>query len=180
MIDFSEIYSNNCNKISDIFKHLPTLYNYSKDCRHITEFGVRDGLSTSAFLYANPLRLVSYDLGLSPVVCKWFDYAKSINKNYDYIESDVLNITIENTDFLFIDTLHTYNQLSQELTLHGNKVSKFIAFHDTLTYGNKGEIFGERGLKPAINEFLKQNPNWQIDYEVAFNHGLTIIKNHQS
>ena len=59
---FKLVYDSCCAAKTDINEHLPTLYEYAKRCQFITEMGVRDGQSTSAFLYANPLRLISYDL----------------------------------------------------------------------------------------------------------------------
>ena len=50
MIDFKELYENSCRERSDINEHLPTLYEYACKCKHITEMGVRTGVSTTAFL----------------------------------------------------------------------------------------------------------------------------------
>jgi hypothetical protein len=46
---------------------------------------------------------------------KLFDMAKQKGKNVKYIQYDVLKIEIEDTDMIFIDTLHTYDQLKKEL-----------------------------------------------------------------
>ena len=61
MID--EIYAKFCNTKSDINEHLPTLSAYAKD-RVVTEFGVRKGLSTIAFLAGRPKKLISYDINI--------------------------------------------------------------------------------------------------------------------
>jgi hypothetical protein len=151
--------------------------------------GVRAGVSTTAFLYANPEKLISYDLYFNETVQSYFDRAKELNKNYHYIIADVLNVEIEPTDLLFIDTLHSYNQIKQELKLHANKVSKYIVFHDIVTWGLNGEswhglknedFWGERnssvGILPAIEEFLKENPQWQKVHWAQNNNGLGIIE----
>ena len=43
------------------------------------------------------------------------------------------------------------------------KVKKYIAFHDTQTYGTRSEEFmgrvGSNGLLPAIIHYLIENPN---------------------
>jgi hypothetical protein len=36
-------YNNFCNYSSDINEHLPTLYNYARECESILELGVRGG-----------------------------------------------------------------------------------------------------------------------------------------
>ncbi len=92
---------------------------------------------------------------------------------------------------LFIDTLHTYNQLIQELDLHSNKVLKYIILHDTLTFGRKDEdvyshasdliknkLTEKMGLMTAIEDFLitTNGNNWEIHDHYDNNNGLTILK----
>ena len=43
-----------------------------------------------------------------------------------FTEADVLKIEIEETDLLFIDTYHAYQQIKGEFELHGNKAKKYI------------------------------------------------------
>lgn len=181
-MDLQKEYETACNTFSDINQHLPILYEAAEECEHITEMGVRSGASTRAFLYANPKKYIAYDLYIDPDVDKLFEYCKSIGKDYSYIEADVLDIEIEETDLLFIDTYHCYEQLSQELKLHSNKVKKYIAFHDTFTYGRVGENLdqqkfrGTKGILYAIEEFLEENKEWKIVHDVDYNNGLMIIE----
>lgn len=175
-------YETACNTNSDINQHLPILYEAAKECEHITEMGVRSGASTRAFLYAEPKKYIAYDLNIDDEVNKLFEYCISIGKNYQYIQENVLNIEIEETDMLFIDTYHCYEQLSQELKLHSDKVKKYIAFHDTYTYARVGEnldymkFSGTKGILYAIEEFLEDNKNWKIVHDVDYNNGLIIIE----
>jgi len=170
-----EEYQIACSTSSDINQHLPTLYEISKECNHITEMGVRSGASTRAFLYADPEKYIAYDLNLDIKVNKLFDYCKSIGKDYYYLKENVLEIEIEQTDFLFIDTYHCYEQLKQELNLHTEKVNKYIGFHDTYSFGKVGED-GGKGLRFAIEEFLDKNINWKVVHDVDYNNGLMIIE----
>jgi hypothetical protein len=171
-----------CSTESDINQHLPILYEAAQECEHITEMGVRDGVSTRALLYADPKKYVAYDLNINPKVNELFEYCKSIGKSYEYIQSDVLKIEIDETDLLFIDTYHCYEQLTQELKLHSSKVKKYIIFHDTYTYGRRGEnldyqnFSGTKGILYAIEEFLEENKNWKIVHDVDYNNGLMIIE----
>lgn len=181
-MDLQKEYEWACVTDSDINQHLPILYEAAGDCDHVTEMGVRTGLSSRAFLFAEPKRYIAYDLHIDPSVNKLFEYCKSLGKNYEYIAADVLEIEIEETDFLFIDTYHCYEQLSKELKLHSNKVKKYIAFHDTFTYGEVGEnltsqaFSGTKGIMYAIKEFLEKNTNWKIVHDVDYNNGLIIIE----
>lgn len=175
-------YQIECDTESDINQHLPILYEAAQECNHITEMGVRNGSSTRAFLYANPKKYIAYDLHIDPKVNDLFKYCKSIGKDYQYNQTDVLKVEIEETDLLFIDTYHCYEQLTQELKLHSNKVKKYIIFHDTYTYARKGESLqnqsfsGTKGILYAIEEFLDENKNWKIVHDVDYNNGLIIIE----
>jgi hypothetical protein len=159
----------------DINEHLPTLYEYGKRCKHITEFGVRDGVSTMAWLCAHPDRLVCYDLVLSSTVSLAFEEAKDRGEKYDYIQANVLDTWIEDTDLLFIDTFHCERQLVKELKLHADRVRKYIIFHDVETYGWIGEDGGVGILRPIV-EFLALRKDWKIDYYSRKNNGLMVIE----
>jgi len=117
-----EKYSNRLEKIydtclkheCDINKLFPTLRKHAIRCNHITEFGVRGVFSTYAFLSAKPDVMRSYDIYTCPNINEAIDVASENNIDFKFTEKNVLETRIENTDLLFIDTLHTYNQLSQE------------------------------------------------------------------
>ncbi len=173
------------NTPSDINEHIPTLISYGDKVNHITEFGVRGICSTWAFLASKPNTLISYDLE-DP--SKWggnikdvYDTAAHYEINFKFIKDNVLNVDIENTDLLFIDTWHVYDQVIQELNLHSHKVNKYLIFHDTTTFAVNGESPGYKGLKYGIDEFLSNNINWKFHEEFPYNNGLTILKrvNHE-
>ena len=117
--------------------------------------------------------------------------AREKGLNFTFIQSDVLKVEIEECDMLFIDTYHCYNQLKSELDLHANKVKKYIAMHDTVSYATRDEGMahwvtnemknnyrdeGKYGLILAINEFLEENKNWEIENVYTHNNGLMILK----
>ncbi len=165
--EIEQRYNYLCNEPSDINLHLPKLREYADQCLHVTEFGVRSAVSLFAFLSSNANKIVAYDIveGYRP---------PEIEK-LTFICADVLKTEIEPTDLLFIDTAHNYNQLRQELALHANKAQKFLAFHDTYTFGENGDD-GGKGLTWAINEFLLSHPQWRVDYHTNKCNGLTILK----
>jgi cephalosporin hydroxylase len=180
-------YKQLCSTPSDINEHLPVLKRYAEECEHITEMGVRYVVSTWAFLAASPRRLISYDI-LTDLDMNIFSQnleeaktkAAEIGVDFSFVQADVLNIEIEETDLLMIDTYHEYNQIKNELKLHSNKARKYLIFHDTTTFGQFGETFKEPntvGIWPAIEEFLNENPNWKIQEFLTNNNGLTVLKN---
>ena len=162
--------------LSDINQNIHLLNDLAQHCETITEMGVRAGISTRAFLYS-PARLISYDIQLTDAVARLFDLARQAGRDVTYQQADVLKIQIEPTDLLFIDTLHTYSQLRQELRLHGNQARKYIAFHDTYTFGLTGEVGPDRrGLLSAVIEFVMTNPDWRFHTYRTNNNGLTILE----
>ena len=176
---FEQEYIKACNEESDINEHIPVLRSLAKEVSHITEMGVRTGVSTRSFLCENAtLRL--YDIKLDGEVSSLVNTAKSMGKDVEYYEKNVLEVEIEETDFLFIDTWHCYEQLVRELELHAPKVKKYIGFHDTQTYGTKSEVFmgkiGSNGLLPAIIEYLISHPEWRFKIHRTNNNGLSVIE----
>jgi hypothetical protein len=177
-----EIYNQRCSTLSDINEHLPTLKKYAEECDHITEMGVRWVVSTYAFMMGGPKKLISIDI--NPVekhgikVEDLVELAKEKNVDFEFQLGDTTVIEIDETDFLFIDTWHVYQQLKTELTLHGNKARKYIGFHDTTIFETKGEN-GHPGLWPAIEEFLSENPHWSVRERFTNNNGLTILKRNE-
>ena len=162
---------------TDINEHLPMLYYLAQQCDHVTEFGVRTGASTLAFLHGlqgRPATLRSYDIndqyGVQDSLTRW------TRVEWTFSICSTLSITrIEPTDLLFVDTLHNYDQVRQELALHGDAARRWIAFHDTETFGTVGDD-GGRGINQAITEWLEAKPEWRIVYRTHRNNGLTVIE----
>lgn len=176
---------------SDINEHLPTLVRYSRECKHITEMGVRGIVSTWAFLVAKPQKLISIDMQDPKVfggnIDLVYQCAADLNVDFQFKLENTLNINIENTDLLFIDTWHCYKQLKAELDLHHKNVNKYIILHDTTTYAHQDEksyeYLGEEwkaqekgGMWNALKEFISENQNWEIHEKYAKNNGLTVLK----
>lgn len=153
------------NTPSDINQHIEKLFEYANKCKYITEMGVRGVVSTWAFLNSTASKVVAIDILNVDV--------PEVEK-LTFICANDLEIEIEETDFLFIDTAHNYIQLKQELALHGNKAKKYLGFHDTGIFGTYGDD-GGKGLNFAIEEFIKENPQWSIDYKTENNNGLTVL-----
>jgi hypothetical protein len=172
-VALAKLYADACDTPSDINEHLPTLYRLAKECRHVTELGTRTGVSTTALLYAAPAKLVCYDR----VKCPHVERLSALSAQTEFIfhQQDVLWVDMEETDLLFIDTLHDYGQLVQELQLHAAKVQKYIVLHDTTTFAEKGETEGAKGLWPAVEEFLRAG-TFRIKERYENNNGLTVLE----
>ena len=100
--------------------------------------------------------------------------------DWKFTHASTLDIpAIEETDFLFIDTLHTYAQVTQELRLHGDQARKWIGFHDTHTFGNRGED-GGMGIVQAIKDWLAAHNEWRIVYTTKRNNGIMLIERYSA
>jgi len=189
-MNFSDVieqeYQQVLNTPGDINEHLELLYELACECDHVTEFGSRFGDSTKAFLRA-PCKLRAYDLEMHPPLQNLFNLAELDGKDVKYRRGNTLTLLIEPTDMIFIDTWHSKEQLQKELKLHGNTPKKYLAFHDTHTYGVRDEdkewwknpdrkaIKGQ-GLLPAVIEFVIANPHWKFKTHRTNNNGLTVLE----
>src|SRR3989338_5433891 len=198
---FKDYFSHNLYLSSDINQHLLTLYHYSKQVSHITECGVRHGVSSWAFLHGllkskQPNKtLVSVDLD----PCSNFQSLKSFSVSHDisfsFIQTNDLTYDFDSTDLLFIDTWHVYGQLKRELNKFYPKVKKYIILHDTSVDEFSGESIRYNhnisslssqtgipsseislGLWPAIVEFLEQHSDFSLKQRFTNCNGLVILE----
>jgi len=101
----------------------------------------------------------------------------------------------ETYDLTFIDTWHVYGQLKRELAKFAPITNKYIIMHDTTVDEWEGETIRmgmnateqsassgfsleeiNKGLWPAIDEFLVSNKDWVLHERFVNNNGLTILR----
>lgn len=174
-VKIEELFRQAVEQPSDICGHLGRMRSLGEQCRRITEFGVRTGVSTAAWIAARPKTVVCYDIQRCAEVDVLEKAAAAAGVKFSFHKQDVLDVTIESTDLLFIDTLHTYDQLRQELALHADRVRRYIVLHDTESFAESGEVPGTKGLRPAIAEFLADHPEWTVLERWTHNNGLTVL-----
>lgn len=166
-MDIEELYATRCMTPHNIDRHLPLLRFLASKCQHITEFGTDEGFSTTAFLAAKPKVLHSYDLHFNHPSLKEVTKSQPLASHWCHHEGDTLDADIEETDLLFIDTDHTYEQVIGELTLHGDKARKFIALHDIVTFPC---------IVPAIREFLSTRTHWIVREWSLIQSGMAVLE----
>jgi hypothetical protein len=186
---------------SDINEHLDTLQNLSSLCDSVIELGVRGGVSTHALLAGKPNKMKSFDINsIGSLEQAFNEYANDKNISWKFFNENCLTTNnIDNCDLLFIDTFHSFKQISCELLLHGNKARKYLVFHDTVSFGYNDELGyiqleylpeqlkqfclnlpDIKGIMPAIESFMTLFPQWKIDHHYQNNNGLMILKNENS
>lgn len=159
------------NYIYDVTDHMDKLKTYASQCSHVTELGIGNVGSTFAFAMGLPANLVSYDA--SPIEMKEIDRAELTQLalgngiNFTFNEVDPLDVTIANTDLLFIHDAVEASRLSQELSLHGNKASKFIIVP---LFAVDNDAF-----LTVINDFINANPSWTITENIQEWCGLVVL-----
>jgi cephalosporin hydroxylase len=168
---------------SDINEHLPTLKKYTQQCETVLELGVRYIVSSYAFLAGRPKKMVSVDIEHPSKYGGNLDNVIGIcaeeGIDYTFIQANDLEIELEDTfDLLFIDTDHTYRQLTAELNKFSSKINKFIIMHDTSLFAEnriyEGRLYG--GMKDAVLDFVKANSEWRIKEVFENNNGLTVLE----
>ena len=169
-----ELYEARCSEKGDINKHLPKLRSLAAKCDYVTELGTRAAVSTIAFLAAQPKQLTCYDIGFMPHAISVLNLAGDTDVILKC--ESTLECEIADTDLLFIDTLHTYAQLTEELKRHAPKARRFLVFHDTETYGESSEDGTVPGLRAAINDYCDKTEEWAEVYHATEDNGLTVLE----
>lgn len=191
-------YARLCEIPSDINEHLPVLHEYAKKCDTILECGVYEVTSSYAFasaLIGNPNgSLTMIDPHKSEKIPMFLDVCDREGIRATFKHGSDIAVTPFEVDLLFLDTWHVYALLKRELAHWHSYVRKYILLHDTTVdewYGEvvRGNADAERfsretgfpveelqkGLWPAIVEFLRDHPEWRIERRYKNNNGLTIL-----
>ena len=194
-----DLYIKHFNTRSDINEHISILHDLAKECASVTEIGIRDVVSTWGCLQGlsespyGPRSYVGIDIS-SPPQSKLLlaeRLAKKKGISFRFICANDMNIEIEPSDMLFIDSLHTYCHLTYELEKFSPKIHKFIAMHDTSDpwgscddsayrgdYSEYPASFNrnQKGLWAAVEDFLANHSEWRLLERRVNNHGLTILE----
>ncbi len=192
-----------CAKQNDLTPYAPVLHHMASHVSSVTEMGIGPkayGLnSTWALLHglhtspSTAKKYTAYDYEDNPVNDNIYNakqIAENLNIDFNFIIGDTADVSIENSDLLFIDTDHTYQHLMKELTLHSPKINKYILIHDTSgKYGHwedwpydherRGELRTQPhkyGLWPCCVDFLQENKDWTLLMRYEENNGLTILE----
>lgn len=148
---------------ADMVPHMARLADLAASCDHCTEFGIRTGTSTIALLEGLSTTgggtLVSYDLNPPSLTIEELP----AHTHWHPIQANTARLaTIDPTDLLLIDTLHTAAQVEAELH-HARRVTRYLVFHDVVKFGWHGEA-DESGILTAIFAFLARHPEWRVLY----------------
>lgn len=161
---------------STINEHFDMLVKYARCGVSVVEYGM--GFSTLAFL-ASSASVLSVDIEEPEWMGRLVDLAEG---RLVFRKCDSRAAEVVPCDLLYIDTLHTYAQLSQELARHGGACQKYIIMHDTEAFGfPTSELLvqfcaGDEGMIAAVDDFLWGNKEWYIYERFAHQFGMTVLR----
>lgn len=189
LIKLEEFYGQCCSAQRAISPHLPRLRQLASGLDVAVEFGVKAGASSSALLLGAK-RVISYDI-LETKSAR--NLQRIAGSRWDYRLEDSRRAAFGACDLLFVDSQHDYAQVQAELTAHAHKVRKYLAFHDSITFGTIGAD-GESGLhrwtyergvsvpqeamgiRPAIDEMMAADQSWRVLKHYTDSHGLLVLE----
>jgi hypothetical protein len=178
---FEAQYAQNRRRQDDsINEHLPTLRQLASECDTVCEFGVKIARSSIALLLGVKDVLYSWDIQPTPQAV---EAAEKAGKKWVYTIGDSCKSNVQPCDMLFIDSLHTYDQLTAELEHAAHFARKYLVFHDTVTFGESDAIGetgrkkeGTKGIMPAIRELMQRDPTWRVKHHYTNNNGLLVLE----
>jgi cephalosporin hydroxylase len=191
-------YEHACNTPSDINEHVPILRARAMECSSLVEIGLRNmvsswgilqGLSESSSTSRSYLG-IDINTPESEILYLAIGLAEDNGISFNFCEANDMNVDIEASEMLFIDSLHTYLHLTYELEKFSPKIGKYIVMHDTSTswgYDDEPNPLGDsiypaeydrakKGLWQAVEDFLERHPEWTLFEHRLNNHGLTTLK----
>lgn len=155
---------------SEYTEYLRRMPFYLKDCISYRELGTNYGSSAimAMFCLLDYCELIDISFknfqSLRPIFEKAAeDYITEVvyhEKSSSNVDTDV------DTDFLLIDSVHTYSHVKKELAIFAPLTNKYIMFHDTNA---------RKDVYRAVEEFLEKNSEWTRVEHYAKSAGYTVI-----
>lgn len=195
------IYNFHRTEPSPVYEHFPLFRAYAGGCDTIIELGVEHVVSTWAFLRGlndSPgpdKRLICCDLKRADHFAEAERVAGEAGIVLEFRLGNDLKLDFPEADLIFIDTWHVYGHLKRELEKFKHLSRKWIILHDTATDEVGGESIRmgmdveaqmaesgytreeiEKGIWPAVVEFLEANQNWRLEARYTNCNGLTVLE----
>ena len=189
MVDLEALHRRNVAAGTAISAHLDRLRELATGLDLAVEFGVKRGASSLALLLGAQ-RVVSYDVVATPEAR---ELEAMVGDCWDYRLEDSRAADIPPHDLLFVDSLHSYDQVAAELK-HADKARRYLVLHDVTTFGEVGAVgetgrqawtyvagrgsvpLAHRGIRPAVDELMIRDPSWRIIERRVESHGLLVLE----
>lgn len=178
MSELDEMYNTVCRTSGPLSKHCPKIYEIAKKCHHITELAIKTDEVAISILATKPSKFHIYRENKAPLEEIKKKIEKIVPKNTElklYLGQS-LDLQIELTDMLVINTFHAATRLKTELLKHAGNVNRYIVFPSIYAFAKRGEDGSVPGPVDAILDFIKENPEWSICYKTKRSSGIIIIE----
>lgn len=180
-----QLYARRCYENGNIHEHLPLLHTLSMESEGVLEIGVENGVSSTALIAGQDWRANNkkyafyFGIDINPSSASAVDIlARACTAQFPISFKAGRGAETQTphgrVDLLFIDSLHTEDNIRRELNFHLDKVNKFVVLHDTETFGEKGEKEGTRGILHGIG-LLLDTTKWIKYYDSPRNNGLVVF-----
>lgn len=175
-----ELYFSYMSEVDHSSWYLTELMSLAESCDTITEIGMFQGHSISAFLRTQPKKVTGYEIDMGYIRRDVFQRLCPKGTELEFIRANSLAIpAVEECDLLFIDSVHTYEHVKQELDIHGNSAQKYIVVHDTNYPPDHKNP--KKKVRDAVNEFVDLNSNvWYHFKELTDMSGMMILSRSSS
>jgi hypothetical protein len=174
-------------KTPEAEKKCGEILKYGSNCETVIEYGSCGGVSTLALFQAllngkkkwRP-RLFGVDISEDVSIIRLREIAEKTGISFQFWKGHSFEFPVFETDGFFWDTFHCGGVLTRDLERISPYVNKYIFISGSETYGINSEAVIKNmnldtltnelhmsneeiseGLKPALIQFLKKNPEWR-------------------
>lgn len=163
-------------RFNDIWEHMGTLRKYAEKVATICEIGTRTGNSTVAFLAGLSAGATAERRGAMrsfDIADQQFTPPPLTNCDWAFVRADshAEDFRVPRCELLFIDGCHKYESVKKDLK-QAERCWLYLILHDTCE--KRDATYGD-GVVQAMNEFLKENPEWAIIERFDNCNGLTVL-----
>lgn len=200
----TKVYQSIRKKSSPTQYWMPILEDLASECRTILELGAKKSMVTWALLHGlciqsslsrSKLKFYILNDTQSFNVNDLIRLTETHGVLLEFYWQDDLTLDVRRrVDMVVIDTIRIYAHLKLELQKFSQVAERFLVILNTVIYGTEGEfvhdkkqthricsMYGysehdvDRGLMPAIAEFLETSNDWSIHEVSRQGHGMVVL-----
>ena len=167
---FNRAYKTDCVYHHEVLREITS----QADVRVVAECGVYQGWSTALFMTCDIDSLYSYEVDfqhVAPLILAFMQAKGDIS--WSLYSHNTIADPIAPADLVFLDTVHTYEFVQQEIALQAPHAAKYIAVHDA-NYPNEPT---PKKVRDAVTEYANNsNGVWKIDLDSSHGTGIIVLK----
>lgn len=177
-----DLFARASSEPSSMFAHLVRLKELASQSETVIELAMQEGVATIGLLAGQPTRLVTLGspTGIMASVLRdrqgRTQFACLLPGDLETTKSaEGSAAALPECDLLVIDAVHSADALWDTITKYGPKSRRWIAIHDTTSFGEIGEGGRRPGVLHALRYWLRKNTEWSVLSHNPANNGLTVL-----